>query len=294
MQRQDRIFSFRFAALNFSQPEKNEYAYRLINFDKEWNQVGKQNYAFFTNIPPGKYTFQVIAANNDHYWNEEGVRVDLVIQPAYWQTLWFRLLVLSVFMLAVYGIYKIRVKALIKNKEVLERAVAQRTTRIREQNQQLESTLQELKSAQGQLVQSEKMASLGQLTAGIAHEINNPINFVASNVQALKMDFTDIRILLEAIARLPDCGDAVQCLEQLKKLSQEKEASMLGQEIDELIAGIERGARRTQDIVSSLRTFSRDTNESFGPADIHDGLNSTLTILSNKLKNGISYRKGLW
>ncbi len=82
------IVSFDFVALNYSQPEKNQYAYKLDGFDEEWNRIGNKNTATYTNLNHGTYTFKVKASNNDQVWNEEGVAIDLVILPPFWQTWW--------------------------------------------------------------------------------------------------------------------------------------------------------------------------------------------------------------
>lgn len=154
-----------------------------------------------------------------------------------------------------------------------------------------EQLLTDLQEAQSQIIQSEKMASLGQLTAGIAHEINNPINFITSNVHALKLDFRDIEQLLERVSQLNPCKDPRKCIEEIETISREIEVDYLRTEIGNLIKGIERGANRTQNIVASLRTFSRDTKEAFVDADIHEGIDSTLTILNNKLLHRIQVHK---
>lgn len=167
--------------------------------------------------------------------------------------------------------------------EQLEEKVEARTQALNQKNEELQSALQRLTSTQTQLVQSEKMASLGQLTAGIAHEINNPINFISSNVQAIKMDFMELKELLEKVAQLSPNGNDTLELESLKKLESQIDTKFLIAEIEALIGGIERGADRTQNIVSSLSTFSRKTTENFAEADIHEGLNSTLTILNSRI-----------
>jgi PAS domain S-box-containing protein len=87
------FFAFEFAALDFTDPARNQYAYRLEGFDPDWVYCGTRRYAGYTNLPPGRYVFRVKASNNDGVWNETGVSVRLVIEPAFWQTLWFRLLV---------------------------------------------------------------------------------------------------------------------------------------------------------------------------------------------------------
>jgi hypothetical protein len=85
------VFSFEFVALNYTLAAKNQYAYMLENFDKDWNYVGKQRKATYTNLDPGEYVFRVKASNNDGVWNETGTSVVITITPPFWQTWWFRL-----------------------------------------------------------------------------------------------------------------------------------------------------------------------------------------------------------
>ena len=171
----------------------------------------------------------------------------------------------------------------------------QRVRQEKAQSEQLvhekEQLLKELRQAQSQMLQSEKMASLGQLTAGIAHEINNPINFIASNVEALKLDFADIEALLNKVTALRTCDDPQSCLSDIQKISQQIDAEYLRGEMHDLISGIARGTQRTQDIVNSLRTFSHNTQEAFVASDLQEGLESTLVILNSELKQGITVHK---
>ena len=83
------VLTFEFAALNFIQPENNQYAYRLIGFEDEWNYVGTKRSATYTNLEPGDYAFQVKASNNDGVWNKDGISLALVITPPFWDTWWF-------------------------------------------------------------------------------------------------------------------------------------------------------------------------------------------------------------
>ncbi|OHX68189.1 sensor histidine kinase [Flammeovirga pacifica] len=155
-------------------------------------------------------------------------------------------------------------------------------------NQKLEEAMNEVKAAQVQLINSEKMASLGQLTAGIAHEINNPINFVTSNVLPLKDDISDIITLLNAcneIVNLYEKGeDIADKIKEVNALAEEIEVDILTDEIKQLIHGIEEGAQRTKEIVLGLRTFSRLDEDTFKFANINEGIASTITILNNKAK----------
>lgn len=87
-------FSFGFAALNYTTAENNQYAYRMKNLDKDWNYVGKERKASYTNLAPGRYTFEVKASNNDGAWNEKGTSLEIIITPPFWDTWWFKTLVL--------------------------------------------------------------------------------------------------------------------------------------------------------------------------------------------------------
>lgn len=287
----DRLFLFGFTTLNFQRILNYSYRFRLENFDEDWNEVGQQDVAIYTNIPHGHYTFRLQTRLGARAWEEQEIALQVNVKPAFWQTWWFRILVLLVIAGTIWALYQNSVGNLKRNKRLLEETVRERTEDIRYQKDQLEKTVQELKATQAQLVQSEKMASLGQLTAGIAHEINNPVNFIASNVEALKLDFADLQTLLNHIDELPHCKNPQICLEEIIQLSRSLDINLLKNEIADLIGGVERGAQRTKDIVSGLRTFSRDNKDKFELANIHEGLDSTLVILGNKLKDRIQIRK---
>ncbi len=174
----------------------------------------------------------------------------------------------------------------------LEIKVNERTFELNESNTQLNSTLHELKEAQALLVESEKMASLGQLTAGIAHEINNPINFVTSNVKPLKRDVDMVLELLNKIETLSILDLTEQeKQEKIKELKTEIDFDYLKTEIDFLLKGINEGSSRTAEIVKGLRVFSRLDEDDLKKADINEGLDSTITIVNNLLSNKIKIIK---
>lgn len=103
------VFSFEFAALNYAISEQNQYAFMMEGFETEWNFVGNRNYATYTNLNPGDYTFKVKAANNDGLWNEIGASIKITITPPFWKTLWFKLILIALFafiMLHFYNYHK--------------------------------------------------------------------------------------------------------------------------------------------------------------------------------------------
>lgn len=153
--------------------------------------------------------------------------------------------------------------------------------------EELENALRNLQNTQSQLVNQEKMASLGQLTAGIAHEINNPINFVSSNIAPLKRDIKDI---LEVINFYRDIGQkefSSESIKDAKKLEEDLELDYVLEEVDQLLKGMEDGARRTVEIVKGLRLFSRVDEQDVKKVDLHDGINSTIILLNSSIPGKI-------
>ncbi|MBK6681622.1 MAG: hypothetical protein IPG53_17275 [Ignavibacteriales bacterium] len=104
----DNLISFEFAALNFINPDSNKYAYMLEGFENKWIYNGKRKEAFFTNLDPGEYIFRVKASNNDGVWNEKGASVRLIINPPFYLTWWFKLLVILAFGMLLYTFYLMR------------------------------------------------------------------------------------------------------------------------------------------------------------------------------------------
>jgi len=162
---------------------------------------------------------------------------------------------------------------------------------LEDQKNELKATLENLKLAQKQLIQSEKMASVGQLTAGIAHEINNPVNFISGNVNPLSRDIDDIFKVLtkyESIIKEKMLEDSFS---EIQTLKEQLDYEFLTDEIKKLLDGISEGASRSSQIVKGLRSFSRIDDEKFKLADLHEGLDSTLILLYNKTKNRINVHK---
>ncbi|WP_420578602.1 ATP-binding protein [Ekhidna sp.] len=157
--------------------------------------------------------------------------------------------------------------------------------------EELAKALDSLKGAQSQLVHSEKMASLGQLTAGIAHEINNPINFISSGMVSLKMSIEAMRDIAEEYTRLDDGDDPKDVLESVKELKEEHEYEEIVDELDDLINDINYGVQRTIEIVKGLRVFSRLDEEEAKNANVNENIDATLTLLRNKTKGKIEITK---
>jgi signal transduction histidine kinase len=156
---------------------------------------------------------------------------------------------------------------------------------LTERNTQLAVLNQKLNDAQGQLMQSEKLASIGQLAAGVAHEINNPIGYVHSNLGSLEKYIEAALAVLDAYAGAEAAIADPGVLAQLQQIKQEQELAYLREDLPTLLAESKEGITRVRKIVQDLKDFSRaDTAQTWEPADLHRCLDSTLSVVWNELK----------
>jgi len=173
--------AFEFAALEFTEPAKNRYAYRLENFDPQWVQAGTNRKAVYTDVSPGEYIFRVKAANNDGIWNETGAAIRITIMPPFWQTWWAYAGYLIFAVAVVIGIVQGRVRRLEKRSRELELAVQVRTAEVVAHEKQL-------------AVQAEKLRELDRIKssffANISHEFRTPLTLILGPVETLLAQVT--------------------------------------------------------------------------------------------------------
>jgi two-component system NtrC family sensor kinase len=152
--------------------------------------------------------------------------------------------------------------------------------------QRVSEYTQELKQTQSQLIQTEKMSSLGQMVAGIAHEINNPVNFIGGNIDYANKYIQDLADLVTLYQECyPNPPDAI--LERIEDI----ELEFLREDLPKTLSSMKMGADRIHEIVVSMRNFSRSDDGNMKSADIHEGIDSTLVILNHRLKQGIQVIK---
>ena len=159
--------------------------------------------------------------------------------------------------------------------EVLRRSEA----RLREQAAQLEKALHQLQCTQGQLIQTEKMSSLGQMVAGVAHEINNPVSFVCGNINHANQYTRDLLYLIHLYEQ-----HYPQPVLEIQQAREDIDLEFLLEDLPKIFESMQMGADRIREIVLSLRNFSRLDEARMKPVDIHEGIDSTLLILRNRLK----------
>lgn len=184
-------------------------------------------------------------------------------------------------------------RIVLEQNAILEHRVAERTRALELTNDDLANTLDNLKQAQSQLVEAEKMASLGQLTAGIAHEINNPINFVTSNVGPLKRDVAMVFETIDFVETLcfEDGLSRDEKKRRIEHFKEDMDYDYLKVEISHLLNGIHEGSSRTAEIVKGLRIFSRVDENDLKRADINEGIESSLIIVNNQLNGKIEVKR---
>jgi len=167
----------------------------------------------------------------------------------------------------------------------LEDKVRVRTEQLRTANEELRTAYRDLQATQLQLIQREKMASVGQLVAGVAHELNNPIGFISSNVATLADFVQRLRAMLETYQEtaLPGADRS-----RVDARRQELKIDYALKYLDPMISGIREGAERTRKIVGDLRVFARSSDDVWQPVDLHEELDSSLTLLNHLLKDRIA------
>ena len=158
-------------------------------------------------------------------------------------------------------------------------------------NEELENNLARINAMHTQLILSEKMASLGEITAGVAHEIKNPLNFITGNIEPLKRDISDLLEVLGKYESVIKAQNLQEAFSEVEAIKSDMDFEFLVKEIQKLTEGITEGANRTKEIVKSLGSFSRKGDDKFVMCNIHEGIDSTLILLGSKIKNRITINK---
>jgi signal transduction histidine kinase len=268
---------FSYAAPFFDKEEETLYAYQLEGRDAKWSEWSKQTFKEYSDLYEGTYTFSVKAKNI--YGKESSVNsFTFVVLPPWYRAWWAYCLYFLMLGGVVFGLVRWRTHALSEKKKELENIVNQKTKELvdtnhelaasqeelRQSNDELMATNDYLQKAQRQLVEAEKMASLGQLTAGLAHEINNPINFISGGVQALE-------------------GLQNEIFEN-NDLTRE-EIDQAKQDVKALMKSITNGVTRTAGIIKSLKVFSSPSEDIDSLINVLEPIENSLVLVGSKLAN---------
>ncbi|HEY5462565.1 MAG TPA: two-component regulator propeller domain-containing protein [Hanamia sp.] len=241
LQYNQNTFSFEYASIDYASSENNHLQYMLENYDHIWQMAGETKTAYYFNMAPGSYIFKVKAVNDSGVWAEKDITI--IVSPPWWKTWWAYTLYVVCFLVILFFANRS-----IRNRIVEKERIKSREKEL-EQAKEIEKAYNELKLTQAQLIQSEKMASLGELTAGIAHEIQNPLNFVNN--------FSDVNTeLIDEAEQEIDKGNI-------------SEAKSILSDIKENEAKINHHGKRAGDIVKGMLQHSRTSTGVKEPTDIN-------------------------
>lgn len=269
-----------FSGLHFASPNRNEYRYLLEGFDSDWKNGGTISSATYTNLPPGEYDFKLMASNRDGVWSsgDDQIKILRVLPP--WYRTW---LAYGVYFLMFAGsmfvVDRVQRRRLIRKERerTRERELAQAKEiekayhDLEKAHGKLETAHQNLRRTQDQLVQQEKLASLGQLTAGIAHEIKNPLNFV-NNFSEIGLEM--VEEAQEEVAKLKEKSKAREEVEFILK------------DIKGSLEKINEHGKRADSIVQSMLMHSRSGSSKMEPTDLNKIVKEAANLSFHGMKAG--------
>ena len=233
----DNSFEFEFAALSFSQPERNQHAYKLEGFDEEWLY---SPYGRYTNLPGGTYTLRLKGSNNDGVWNEAGASLEVVIVPPFWETWWFRGGVVLALVAAGFGAYRLRIRGLEAHGRELERQVEDRTAKLTDANIRLYQEIEERERAEEELAQQRAEAAVVEERNRLARDLHDSVT----------QSIYSLTLLSEAGQRMAEARDLEQLTVNQSRIGDISQQAL--QEMRLLVYELRPLALETEGLVGAL------------------------------------------
>ncbi|MCH8523980.1 MAG: hypothetical protein LAT52_05450, partial [Balneolales bacterium] len=261
--------TFHFVAIDWAAPHKIRYSHRMEGLNTNWSQPTANPVVDYRNLSFGTYTFHVRAIGESGVWSEP-VAYTFTILPPWWHTWWAYGIYVVMFLGALRTFSLWRERRLRQEKEQLQVNVEERTVELKKKSEELEHSLHDLKSTQDQLIQQEKLASLGQLTAGIAHEIKNPLNFV-NNFSEVSLEIID------------------EALEELQKIGENEHAAETAEILADIkanLAKIHEHGSRANGIVQSMLMHSRGGDGKMEPTPLNVLIKEYINLAFHGMRAG--------
>jgi signal transduction histidine kinase/ligand-binding sensor domain-containing protein len=276
----DNSFEFGFATLSYTQPEKNQHAYMLERFDKDWNYVGSRRFGRYTNLPGGTYTLRLKGSNNDGVWNEAGLSIQVKVVPPFWDTGWFRGMVALVLLIGAAVGYRLRIRSLEWRSRDLEKQVATRTVELQheiDQRYKVEETLRQHEREKATIEERNRLAR--ELHDSVTQSLYGVTLYADAATRLL-----DTGQMPLAVANLNKLRDTAKgALEEMRLLIFELRPPVLEQE--GLAAALEARLEAVEERVG-LKTQLELEGEGELSQDIQEGLyRIALEALNNVLKH---------
>ena len=257
---------FEFSELEFSGNIKT-YCYMLEGFDKNWFTGTSVSSVRYTNLAPGKYTFLVRSAISNQCVEGQPASLSINIMPPWYENQWVRFLMFLLVVAIIYLVFRIRILISERRNQELENVVEERTENLRRTNIKLNETNRKLTQAQNELFAQEKMASLGNLMAGIAHEINNPLNYITAGMGVMDEERKELEEALGNEADVSsDCSDT------------KKEMRLSLKAMSKVSKNINNGINKILEIINGLKVYTRAGLDEMEYVDIHQNIDATLKV----------------
>jgi ligand-binding sensor domain-containing protein/signal transduction histidine kinase len=290
------VFTIEFTSLEYINPQKSTYAYMLENFDKTWNYIGNKRSATYTHLDPGVYYFKVKASNNDGIWNEHAATLKITITPPFWKTWWFRVAMALVLGGGMYLIFTGRLRAVEKQKTILEKKVQEKTAEIMAQKEALEiqandlNAMNEEQQAQTEILvkQKEVIELQNDLLTASKIELEKNVKertaelslankqLVEHNMQLEQFAFMTAHNLRSPVARLIGLSNIFNFHDPADQFNKE------------VIMKIQTSAKDLDEVISDISTIlqiKKSLKENFGKVNVQSILQYVLHALRAEIEN---------
>jgi signal transduction histidine kinase len=257
-----------YTAIHLAGADLLTFRYRLDGYDRGWVDAGDRRQAVYTHLPPGEHTFHVEVRGAGGWVASTAANETLQVEALVWQTVWFRIAAVVLLIAALYGAFRWRLAHLRARQRELEHEVAERTKHLRD--------------AQAELVRVERQAQVATLVQGIAHELNNPLSFIAGNVRPLRRYAEH---LLRAARTLAD-GHPRERAEARAVLDygpKRRDLAWLERDVQSLLGDLDEGSRRAKLIVGDLQNLTSGAQRSLETVDLRRVIAQTQSIVQPRL-----------